>query len=443
MSLAVAIGPNAVSIYRNGEYFEADKSHMNYEDLMKELRKSPRDEEAIMALVSIPRIIAKYAAGRVEINGDDVLFRGQKVGGYMVEKLVLMAQSGDQDTTPWLLFMDSLMDNPNVTVRDDLFKWMEVGKMPITPAGKIIAFKKVRKDFTDVHTGRFNNSPGNVLEMDRSLCDENRNRTCSTGFHFCSAGYLSSFSGQVVVVVEVEPVNVTAIPTDYNNQKARCCKYEVVHQLTSESAARHGAWNEKPVRDLEDPAELPDILTPRPPSAIATEAPPKGSENRGTPTGRKVIPPFEPGAEPKKAVSKKTPAKKAPPKTPSKKPAKKARKAEVAEARETFQKAAEGSTKKPPRKRSRAKATVVETVIETVEEAAPVVKKIRSRAKKVVDTVIAAVVPGPSFRKRDGSSFTADQVRQALTESDGKVSKAAVSLGVSESTLRGWVKTLP
>jgi hypothetical protein len=70
--------------------------------------------------------------------------------------------------------------------------------------------------------------------MPRSECDENRDQTCSTGLHFCSYEYLPrGYShNQRVVIVKVNPKDVTAIPTDYNYQKARCCSYEVVGEIT-------------------------------------------------------------------------------------------------------------------------------------------------------------------------------------------------------------------
>lgn len=51
---------------------------------------------------------------------------------------------------------------------------------------------------------------------------------CSTGFHFAGYEYAKSFGGNAFIYVEVNPMNVTAIPSDYNFQKGRCCEYKIV-----------------------------------------------------------------------------------------------------------------------------------------------------------------------------------------------------------------------
>lgn len=265
MSLAISIGADSVSFYKDGEFHMVEKSHANYPAILEELRKpeSERDESLLMDLADIPRAIAKLSAGRVSAGPDGIYFKDGLVGGYMAERLMSMMSDGI-DVTPWMLFMDNLMDNPHAEVRDDLFKWMENGKMPITPQGEMIAFKKVRDDYTDVHSGKFDNSPGSVLEMDRTLCDPNRNNTCSTGFHFCSQGYLHSFGGSRIMAVVINPRDVTAIPKDYNLTKGRCCKYTVQAELRSQSQSQNAAWYSTHVVDLEDPREFPEeILVPR------------------------------------------------------------------------------------------------------------------------------------------------------------------------------------
>jgi hypothetical protein len=78
-----------------------------------------------------------------------------------------------------------------------------------------------------------NNAPGQVLEMERNEVDDDQNRTCSTGLHFCSESYLSCFGDSTsrTVIVKINPRDVVSIPNDYNNAKGRACRYEVVGEL--------------------------------------------------------------------------------------------------------------------------------------------------------------------------------------------------------------------
>lgn len=255
--IAYSLGLNSLTVMSDGDVHMIDDTDPRFcriRDLLQE--KPPRVDEALK-MMDIKTTVLEQAAGRVAISNTGVTFEGQPVGGYMTERLVQMAGMGIS-VEPWMMFMDNLMENPNADTREDLFKWMEAGKMPITEDGCIVGFKKVRDNYTDVHTGRFSNKVGSVLEMPREQCDPSRHNTCSTGFHFCSASYLSSFSGQRVMVVKIDPRDVTAIPSDYNNAKARCCRYEVTGELSSQAAAKHKVFDE-PVMPV-DPQEIPDLM---------------------------------------------------------------------------------------------------------------------------------------------------------------------------------------
>ena len=78
------------------------------------------------------------------------------------------------------------------------------------------------------------NAVGDTLSMPRNAVDEDKNRTCSAGLHFCSYSYLPHFGGERIVVVKINPRDVVAIPADYNNAKGRTCRYEVVEELAVE-----------------------------------------------------------------------------------------------------------------------------------------------------------------------------------------------------------------
>ena len=62
----------------------------------------------------------------------------------------------------------------------------------------------VRSDYKDVHSGTFDNSVGQVLEMPRNQVDEDKDRTCSAGLHFCSYDYLKFFGGERIMVLKID-----------------------------------------------------------------------------------------------------------------------------------------------------------------------------------------------------------------------------------------------
>lgn len=126
-------------------------------------------------------------------------------------------------------FWKNLKQNPSMNSREQLYKFLEQKGHPLTDDGCFIAYRGVRVDFKDLHTGTFDNSPGQVLEMPRSQVDDNPNRTCSKGFHVAAWEYANSF-GPLTVKVKVNPMDVVAVPSDYNGQKMRVCKFEVIEQ---------------------------------------------------------------------------------------------------------------------------------------------------------------------------------------------------------------------
>jgi hypothetical protein len=137
------------------------------------------------------------------------------------------------DISPLVLFIENLMLNPSFRAVNELYGFMEKHNLPLTDDGHFLAYKKVRADFKDIHSGTFDNSVGNVLEMERNQVNEDKNQTCSSGLHFCGFSYLSSFGSNTVgdynvVILKIHPRDVVSIPSDYNDAKGRTCRYEVI-----------------------------------------------------------------------------------------------------------------------------------------------------------------------------------------------------------------------
>lgn len=134
-------------------------------------------------------------------------------------------------------FMIKASNNPNDVSASDLFEFITVNKLPLSIDGEVLAYKIVRNDFRDIHSGTKDHTPGNEVTEDN--VDYNRDVTCSNGLHFCSKDYLPSYGGffgssddtNRLVLVKIDPSDVAAFPRDYNNAKGRCRKYTVVSEL--------------------------------------------------------------------------------------------------------------------------------------------------------------------------------------------------------------------
>lgn len=267
--LTFTIGKSSISIMIDGEFNTVDKSAANYPALRDELQKAPeeRDIALIKSLISTKKMIEAFSYGRVKITEDEqVIYDGQPITNYLAARMLQILGEG-YDVTPFAKFMERVHANPQTYTRNELYEWLEAADLPIMPDGRFVAFKKVTKDYKDCHSGMFDNSVGQTLVMERSACDPDRNNECSVGFHFCSAGYLSNFRGDRVMVLAIDPADVTAIPKDYNMTKGRTCRYEVIGELAQQSDAYKQAWK-RGVVEFDDDQELPDVSFESKPKSV-------------------------------------------------------------------------------------------------------------------------------------------------------------------------------
>ncbi len=163
-----------------------------------------------------------------------------------------LSEEGLAQLNPVLLFVENLMGNPSHSSVDELYGFLESCSLPITNDGCFLAYKKVNSNYTDIHSATFDNSVNAEVEMERWQVDDDRNKTCSTGFHCCSFEYLKQFGSNQkdshrVVVVKVNPKDVVSVPSDYDNQKMRVCRYEVIDEIPAASAGLIPSWYVPPV----------------------------------------------------------------------------------------------------------------------------------------------------------------------------------------------------
>lgn len=128
-------------------------------------------------------------------------------------------------------FFEKLIDNPYREVVDQLYRFLETNKLPLTKDGNFLTYKRVNDNYTDCHSSTFDNSVGAEPEMKRIQVVRDPSQTCSPGFHVCSYGYLDHFRGAKIMVCEVDPTNVVSVPNDYNGTKMRVCKYKVIGEI--------------------------------------------------------------------------------------------------------------------------------------------------------------------------------------------------------------------
>lgn len=232
-NLSYIITTQSVSVFIDGEAKVITSSHPVYERLIKAIKA--KDEAQIVKLLDVKRNIEEFGAGKVTYNKGVVYYEGNPINNYLTRKIVQLQREGFT-IEPLLKFLENLQGNPSYRAREELYKFLEYGKLPITEDGFFIAYKKVGDDYKDIWSRTFDNSVGAVCEMERKDVDDDSNRTCSAGLHFASREYMAHYGSggaNKVMAIKINPADVVAIPQDYNNTKGRCCKYEVVAELGS------------------------------------------------------------------------------------------------------------------------------------------------------------------------------------------------------------------
>ena len=250
MSNAHIKSGDVITVHVNGKVLTVTKAHINYEAIKTELQQGFIRWDSIEKLADVAGAVEEWAQGSFKVIGGTLHMDGKEVHNALGDRIIQGVREG-ADVTPFTNFAINLKRNPSKTAVDELFLFLEDNNLPITREGKFQAYKNVTDGYKDNHSGSFNNSVGSTCEVPRNEVDDQRDRTCSYGLHFCSLPYLRDmwgFNGHTMIV-EIDPADVVSIPSDYNNTKGRTCKYVVVGELKQ---GHEDNYTEKAVANYDD-----------------------------------------------------------------------------------------------------------------------------------------------------------------------------------------------
>lgn len=229
---------NVISLLIGDKSYTLPKTHINYEQISNMLDCPDIDWAGIQKLANGNDCLLEYTGKNIKIRNGAFYYKapsGKTINlaeNIVVSRIVENFKKG-VEFNYLLQFLDNVAENPSNTAIQELYMFLEDNSLPITPDGYFLAFKRITKDYTDCYTNSFDNRVGAIVEMKREDVDDDRDRTCSNGLHFCAKGYLKSYHGDRIVVVKINPADVVSIPSDYNNMKGRCCKYMVVAEVVA------------------------------------------------------------------------------------------------------------------------------------------------------------------------------------------------------------------
>ena len=217
---------NSLTIVVDGKALTMESSNPSFIEAKRLLSEEKYDE--LPDLFDTPKAVERFAEGNIKVSDGEVSYKGEVIHNHVVGRILDFMREG-LPYKPLTRFVEKLMENPSRRAVNELYAFLEHKSMPLTPDGNFLAYKGVRDDFSDWHSGKFGNKVGDVNEMPRNRVCDNASSGCSDGFHAGSLDYARQYgNGGHLMVVEIDPSDVVSVPHDCDCQKLRTCKYKVV-----------------------------------------------------------------------------------------------------------------------------------------------------------------------------------------------------------------------
>jgi len=240
----------ATVIFPDGSTQTIASDNANYETVVKGLLDGSLSDDQLLDLIApfeaIYKTLTKLSE-RVSRKGSKLLFDGDVVSSKLSNFIIeLMNEGKDEAWKAYVAFMEKLYTNPSEQSREHLFHFIEDNGLQLTADGDLLLYKGTKEDGKSTHAGYgivngvefqndyLQNALGAVVEIPRSLVDEDRGSLCSTGLHvgafeYVTGNYVSTWPRLWLVLVN--PRDVVAVPHDYHSSKIRVTRYVVVGEL--------------------------------------------------------------------------------------------------------------------------------------------------------------------------------------------------------------------
>lgn len=231
--LQYVLTSGSLCIYDGPDFVEIGRDHPNFKKIANILSDDTNPSlEEIKSLSSIISAISSASNGKVEVTQCGVFYNGEPIHNSVVDAIFDYQKSG-LPITPIVKFLENLMQNPSKNSVDQLWRFIEHHKLPLTEDGHLLAYKAVKSNYKDKYSGTIDNSIGQVIKMDRNKISDDANHHCAQGLHVGGLKYSGpdgwySSNGDICVIVKVNPKNVVCVPYDHDATKVRVCEYEVV-----------------------------------------------------------------------------------------------------------------------------------------------------------------------------------------------------------------------
>ena len=220
------------------------------ETMIKEILE--KDETAILS--DITGGVVQFIDGK--LVSDDLI-----IPDSVSRRVDHLIEAGITDVSPWVNFLNKLIDNPSRASVVELYDWLEYQGLPLCEDGDVLGYKGVSENYYSIsagstklvsgetdESGHILNSVGSIIEMRRNEVDDNRDNGCSYGLHIGNYNYAKSFGSHGrMLVVKFNPADAVSVPHCSDYQKLRVAKYQVVKDITERKT-----FLDKPLYSIEN-----------------------------------------------------------------------------------------------------------------------------------------------------------------------------------------------
>lgn len=271
MTLPFSLTNESLTIFTAGVPATFHQGTTQYRLIREAILKD--DWASVPALLTMAGALQKYLGADFTLVGNKIHYGGVALPAALMGRIQAMADEG-LDPSPLLRFYERLHRNPSYRSRNQVFEFLQHLNISIESDGTFLAYKGVREDYLDCHSGTISNHPGLQVAMPRNQISDDPETPCYEGLHVGALDYARDFARGAVVICRVDPEHVVCVPHDCSSQKMRVCQYEVVGEWSGESMDLNADDEDLPIDwdpYLEDGDEVAPTAEPPAPLVLTPQ----------------------------------------------------------------------------------------------------------------------------------------------------------------------------
>ena len=137
------LSENSLTIFWEGKPYTIRKDHPNFKLARQAIFDARYDD--LGDLIDIAKAVENFVEGDIEVKDEVVYYKGHRLHGVVVDKLLEMLRAGMKDSALSRNFITRLQANPSANSVNELYSFMSYKSLATTPEGKVLGYKGVQR----------------------------------------------------------------------------------------------------------------------------------------------------------------------------------------------------------------------------------------------------------------------------------------------------------